>query len=169
MTATKVKGLAEMHKTLQELPVRIERNILRSALAVGARVVAREVKLQAPKDTGELAKGVKVSTDTRGGRVIAKVKLTGPHAFIGPWLEFGTKAHKIVAKPGGFLLVGNQFVTSVDHPGIRPRPFMRPAAEQKREEAINAVALKIKQRMTKEGLATPDQVGVDEFTEDEGA
>lgn len=160
---TKVKGLAEMHRTLQELPVKLERNILRSALVAGARVVANEAKAQVPKDTGELARGIKVSSGTRRGRVTAKVKTTGPHGFIAPWLEYGTGAHRIVAKDGGFLLVGGSFVKSVEHPGIKPRPFFRPAIDQKQMDAINTVAYRIKARMTKEGLNTPDVVGADEI------
>jgi len=36
------------------------------------------------------------------------------------------------------------------HPGIRPKPFMRPAVDEKFDTAINAVAEYLRKRIPKE-------------------
>jgi hypothetical protein len=157
-----VKGGKELNEFLQQLPVKMEKNILRGAMRAGANVVAPVVQLDAPKATGALSMGVKVSTSARAGRVMAKIKLTGKHAFLGKWFEFtGVKAHAIKARSGGFLFFGGLFVKSVQNPGFQPRPFMRPALDAQSQPAIAAIAGYIKGRLTKQGLDTSD-VEIDE-------
>lgn len=98
MADVRVKGLADLNKFLQQLPAKVEQSVLRGALRAGANVVMAEAKANVPVDSGLLRDGLKVTTNSRRGRVTAKVKATGKHSFIAPWLEYGTAAHKIVAK-----------------------------------------------------------------------
>jgi HK97 gp10 family phage protein len=152
-----VKGLKELNQFLQQLPAKIERNVLRGALRAGARPVQQQAKANAPKDTGQLAAGIKISTGGKGGTVIAKVKLTGKHAFLGPWMEYGTAAHRIVAKGDGWLFFGGAFAKAINHPGIQPRPFMAPALYSQATPAVVAAAEYMKKRLaTKFGLDTSD-------------
>lgn len=156
MADIKVKGLRELDEFLTTLTPKLEQNVLRGGMRAGANVVKTEVRRLAPVKSGQLRDGVKVSTNARRGRVSAKVKLTGKHAFLGPWLEFGTAAHQIKAKGKG-LFFGGLFARSVDHPGARPQPFMRPALDGKAQEALIAVGNHIKRRLaTKHGLNTSD-------------
>lgn len=157
MSEVRVRGLKELNQFLQQLPVKLEQNVLRGALRAGAKLVQEAAKANAPKDTGQLAAGIKVGTKAKGGRVIANVKLTGPHAFIGPWLEYGVAAHQITAAKGGWLFFGGSFAKSVDHPGIQPRPFMRPALDMQASAAVFAAAQYMKARLqSKHGLDTSD-------------
>lgn len=154
---THVKGLSSLNKFLQQLPAKLEKNVLRGAMRAGAKVVAPVASANAPNDTGELAAGIKVSTSGKGGRVIGKVKLTGKHAFLGPWLEYGVAAHKITAKDTGWLFFGGLFAKSIDHPGLQPRPFLRPALDSQAGAAVVAAAEYTKKRLaTKHGLDTFD-------------
>lgn len=153
---THVKGLSDLNRFLQQLPVKLEKNVLRGAMRAGAKVTAAAVQASAPKLTGVLAAGVKVASAGKGGRVIGTVKLTGKHAFIGPWLEYGVAAHQITAKGGGWLFFG-AFAKSVQHPGLQPRPFMRPALDSQAGAAVVAAAEYTKKRLaTKHGLDTSD-------------
>ena len=95
MSNVHIKGGAELNKFLQQLPAKIEQSVLRGALRAGANVVMAEAKANVPVESGQLRDGLKVSTSSRRGRVTAKVKATGKHAHIAPWLEYGTAAHKI--------------------------------------------------------------------------
>ena len=152
-----VKGLAELQQALNQVPAKIEANILRAALRAGAKVVQEEVKAQVPVKSGTLRRGIKISTARRGGKVTAKVKATGKHAHIAPWLEYGTAAHRIVAKGKGLALFGGGFAKVVQHPGLPPRPFMRPALDARAAQAVLATGNAIKKRLaTKHGLDTPD-------------
>ena len=155
MSNVHIKGGAELNKFLQQLPAKIEQSVLRGALRAGANVVLAEAKANVPVASGELRDGLKVSTSSRRGRVIAKVKATGKHAHIAPWLEYGTAAHKIVAKSKKGLFFGGLFVKGVQHPGSRPKSFMRPALDGRAQEAVSAAARYMKQRLaTKHGLDT---------------
>ncbi len=155
MADVKVKGLADLNKFLQQLPAKVEQSVLRGALRAGANVVMAEAKANVPVDSGQLRDGLKVSTSSRRGRVTAKVKATGKHAFIAPWLEYGTAAHKITAKKGKGLFFGGLFVKGVQHPGSRPKPFMRPALDGRAQDAVVAAAEYMKRRLaTKNGLDT---------------
>lgn len=155
MSDVKVKGLAELNRFLQQLPVKMEQNVLRGALRAGAKPVQESAKANAPVATGELRDGIKITTSSRKGRITATVKLTGKHAFLGNWLEFGVAAHEIVAKSGGVLVFGDTVARKVSHPGISPRPFMRPALETRATDAVLAAANYTKNRLaTKHGLDT---------------
>jgi len=155
MSDIRVKGLADLNKFLQQLPAKVEQSVLRGALRAGANVVMAEAKANVPVDSGQLRDGLKVSTSSRRGRVTAKVKATGKHAFIAPWLEYGTAAHKITAKKGKGLFFGGLFVKGVQHPGARPKPFLRPALDGRAQDAVVAAAQYMKRRLaTKNGLDT---------------
>mgnify|MGYP000753553713 FL=1 len=155
MADVKVKGLADLNKFLQQLPAKVEQSVLRGALRAGANVVMAEAKANVPVDSGQLRDGLKVSTNSRRGRVTAKVKATGKHAHIAPWLEYGTAAHKITAKKGKGLFFGGLFVKGVQHPGARPKPFLRPALDGRAQDAVVAAAQYMKRRLaTKNGLDT---------------
>ena len=154
MSNVHIKGGAELNKFLQQLPVKIEQSVLRGALRAGANVVMAEAKANVPVESGQLRDGLKVSTSSRRGRVTAKVKATGKHAHIAPWLDYGTAAHKITAKGKG-MFFGGLFVKGVQHPGSRPKPFMRPALDGRAQDAVSAAARYMKQRLaTKHGLDT---------------
>lgn len=155
MSGVKVKGLSELNKFLQEMPVKMEKNVLRAALRAGGNVIRDEAKLNVPVKSGVLRDGLKVSTRNKWGAVTATVKTTGKHSFIAQWVEFGTAAHNIKPRQGGKgLSFGGLFAASVDHPGSSAKPFLRPALDNKAGAAVVAVGNAIKKRLTKQGLNT---------------
>lgn len=151
-----VKGLAELQAFLNQLPAKLEANVLRSALRAGARQVQQEARRLVPIKSGRLRAGIKISTSSRRGKVTAKVKTTGKHAYLAPWLEYGTRPH--VIKPGKrrrALAINGRVVTAIDHPGAQPKPFMRPALDTQARAAVLAVGNAIKKRLSvKHGLDT---------------
>ena len=150
-----VTGLADLQKFLDQLPAKIEKNIMRGALRAGMNTVKPVAKANVHSVSGLLAAGLKVSTRARGGRVTASLKATGPHAYVAKWVEFGTRAHNISAKLGGWLSFMNIFRKEIAHPGTSPRPFMRPALDGQAQNAVIAAAEYMKKRLaTKEGLDT---------------
>lgn len=150
-----VKGLRELNAFLQSVPVKVERNILRGALRAGMKTVQPVAKQNIHSRSGELAKGLKIGTKARGGIVIANLKATGRHRSVAHLVEFGTKAHAIKARGGGFLSFLGMFIKEVAHPGAQPKPFMRPALDQQSGAAVNAAAAYMKERLqSKEGINT---------------
>lgn len=184
----KINGGRELNALLQQLPVEVETKILRNALARAANVVRDEARERAPIETGDLRDAIKSSRNTKGGQVIAKVKLLGEHSFLGYFFEFGVAPHLIKvaedAKPTkqkrdgrvvplsmgtinkmvgrGSLVIGGNFVgPMVMHPGISPQPFMRPAMDAKAAAAIEVAGQYIAQYLTF-GTITAPTIAVDE-------
>jgi len=153
MAEIHVKGLADLQKFLDTLPAKVERNIMRGALRAGIKTIQPLAKQNINSVSGLLAAGLKIGTRSRGGIVTSYLKASGPHAFLAKWVEFGTRAHNIAAKKGGWLSFGGIFAKSVDHPGAKPHPFMRPALDSGAQTAVQAAAEYMRTRLsTKHGL-----------------
>ena len=160
MTDIKVKGLAELQKFLDQLPAKMEANVLRGSLRSGAKVIANAAKSNVTSVSGELAKSIRVSTRTKksDGKVSASVKTGSRAAFYAHMIEFGTRPHVIKAKDKKVLRIEGRFAgKEVKHPGAKPKPFMRPALDTQSGAAIVAAGEYIKKRLaTKHGLDTAD-------------
>lgn len=179
MADQNIRGGRELQKFLNTLPANIEKNIMRSALGAGARVVAKEIRARAPVGppsdegariyggyAGALRDSVRVTTKVRrDGKIVAGVRVggkgkSGADVFYAHMVEFGTRPHTIKARPGGALSFGGGSRTAgpiveVMHPGTRPQPFVRPAFDAVTSSAVSAVAEQIRKRLTKEGINVP--------------
>jgi HK97 gp10 family phage protein len=154
-----VKGLAELDKFLETLPMKIQNNIMRGALRAGMKPVKADAQEHAAVASGQLRDGLKLYTRVRSRVVTVILRATGKHGYVARWVEFGTAAHLITAKNRKGLAFGGLFFQSVWHPGIQPHPFMRPALDARAGDAVVAAGEYIKNRLaTKEGLDTADIV-----------
>jgi HK97 gp10 family phage protein len=149
MADFEVQGLKELNEKLQQLPAKLEKNILRGAIRSGAMVIVEDARRRAPvlsvldprRVFGALAKsiramGVQMRNGMLTGGVVAggtatvgrgKAKLEAD-AFYARFVEFGTA--KMAA-----------------------RPFMRPAIDSKTTGAIDATAQYIRERADNELLS----------------
>lgn len=160
MSQENITGGAALDALLQTLPAKLETNIMRSALRAGAKVYLDQVKQNIPVEHGLLRQSARITTrKTRDGQVSASVKVGNALAFYAHMVEYGTRAHSITARA---MTVNGNTVRSVEHPGSRPHPFMRPAADEKFSQAVAAVQAQIRKRLTKEGLDVPAAVPPDE-------
>ena len=175
----KVKGLADLQKFLYQLPAKLEQNILRGALRAGAKLVLEAAKQNAasivgdPSETnkkrynlyaGALRDSIRISTriDKRKKQVVASVKAggkskkTGADVFYAHIIEFtGARPHSV--KKGASLRSGKYQYKESMHPGMRARPFMRPALDLQARNAVIAAAEHMKKRLaSKHGLNTAD-------------
>lgn len=150
-----VKGLAELQKFMDQLPAKLERNVMRGALRAGMKPVLEKAQENAPVESGQLRDGLKLGTRHKGGTVMSYVKASGPHGYVARWMEFGVRPHNIAAQKDGWLSFLNVFAKEVQHPGAKPHPFMRPALDARANAAVNAAAAYMKSRLaTKHGLDT---------------
>lgn len=176
-----MKGGQALAQFLQAFPANVQRNAVNAGLRAGANIVIEQAKANAPKKTGKLAKGITKSSPRKNedGVLSIKVYVKGEHAFIANWIEYGTGAHMITAGDSAMsprlltramnrdgvssdaqtraLRIGNQYVTgAVMHPGITPRPFMRPALDTRAPEVVNVVGAKIVEYLSKKtGFTAP--------------
>jgi HK97 gp10 family phage protein len=156
-----IKGLDAVFGQFDQLPPKLAQNVLRGALRAGGKVQLAEARRLAPRETtgphpGALADSLRLSTSVRSGTVRAQVKAGGRLAFWAKFVEFGTAAHLIVASIKKSLFFGGHNEDSVQHPGAKKKPFMRPALDGTFRAALDAVAAYIRKRLTKEGIETPD-------------
>jgi HK97 gp10 family phage protein len=159
MADQSIIGGHELDAFLQQVSVKVEKNILRAALRAGANEFKEDARQQVPVDEGDLRRSIRVSTRAKKGTVYAYLKAGGrkaPHAHL---VEFGTAAHKIMAKKGSALVVNGKAVRDVDHPGAKAKPFMRPSFDTGAQSALVAVGEKIRERLTKENINVPAPEG----------
>lgn len=152
-TERHVTGLKELYRVLQSLPVKMERNVMRGALRAGANVILDQAKANVPVAepsqrnrerygayAGALRDSGRVGGRARGGKVTAYVRFgggktkAGVPVFWAGWVEYGTKPH-----PNG---------RRGYHPGARPHPFLRPAADTKQSESVVAVGRYVYKRLS---------------------
>lgn len=113
MLDVKIKGFAELDKALRELPDKIERNIIRSALRQGAKVIEAEAKRLCPiappttvnrerygNQAGELRNSIRSSVKVHKGVPVATISAGNEKAYYAKWVEFGTAGHLISVKDG---------------------------------------------------------------------
>lgn len=103
MADVQVKGLAELQRALDELPAKIEANIMRGAMRAGAKVLAKGAKanVAAIRDTGLLQDDIRYGAqlDSKAGQVYGYVRAGGHGgAFYAHMVEKGTAAHFIRVK-----------------------------------------------------------------------
>lgn len=161
MTDVVVTGLSDLQKLLDSLPAKIEANVMRGALRAGIKPILEKAKSNAPVLSGELRDGLKIRTNSRRGVVTASIRATGKHAFLAPFIEYGTAEHAISGGNGGFLVFGGNVYRQVMHPGLKPKPFLRPALDSGAQIALVEAGNYIKKRLaTKHGIDTADiQIG----------
>jgi HK97 gp10 family phage protein len=151
-----ITGGRELDAFLQTLSAKIERNILRSALRQGANVFRDEVRANIDagglRDSGDLRRSVKVSTNAKGGRVTASMTVGNKKVFYAHMLEFGVQPHS--TKKGASVRSGRN-PSANPHPGFQAKPFMRPALDTKVPAALLAVTAQIRKRLTLAGINTP--------------
>lgn len=152
MADVHVKGLRELHRMLQALPLKIERNIMRGALRAGANVILEQARTNVPVAetsdrnreryggyAGALRDSLRVGTRSRKRRVTSYVRAGGiktkggADVYYAHWVEYGTAPHSN----------GRRGM----HPGARPHPFLRPAADTKQTEAVVAVGKYVYRRL----------------------
>lgn len=146
----RIDGLAELNKALQELPARIEANVLRGGMRAASKVMESEVKANVPVDDGDLKNSIKVRTRNKRGEVSASVTAGDKKAFYARFVEFGTAAHFIKPKNRKSLFFAGLAREVVDHPGQPARPFMRPAFDAAQGPALEAFKQYVADRIPKE-------------------
>jgi HK97 gp10 family phage protein len=151
------KGLKELQQALKELPERVAKNVLRGSVGAGAAVIRKEAVAKAPvyqeqvqaghppagtlkravyqKQINELSNQVKQTffVGVRHGKKYQKQGKNGQlsqDAYYASWIEFGTSK-------------------------MSARPFLRPAFEGKKTEAVEAIRAYLEKRIPEEVAKLP--------------
>lgn len=154
----KVKGLGEVLKALHELPAKVQKKVVKGAVASAAEVIRAEAELRAPIYTGTVQAGhpppgtlkkaiykarlASACTATVETWLVSarKGKKQEHDAFYATWVEYGHYARGPSARSaeerkaldaGTHVPLGSYFILA--------QPFMRPAFESKKLLAYEAM------------------------------
>jgi len=127
----KVEGGDKIARRLQMLAEETAREHMREAALAGAEVIRAEAEQKAPRKIGTLAGDMQkeISKQTKS-RVEIKIG-PGKKGWYGRYVEEG---HALVVKK-----------KTVGH--VAPHPFLRPAFDEKVNEAQDAMAAELKRRL----------------------
>lgn len=127
-----IRGFKQLSKKLSQLEDKTARKITRRGAAKFAQVVRKEMKKNAPKKTGTLAKNMKYKiTKINSGGWTAHIGAFGD-GFYGRFIEKGTKKHALTKK-GRVISINGAVKSNVIHPGQRARPFIEKSFNAKKE------------------------------------
>lgn len=149
-----VQGLSDLMKVMDGLPAMIQQNAMRGALRAGCNVIANEARLRAPVDTGQLKASIRVSVHIDNGVVKAFVKAGSRYKVykIGGKGRVTKGAYKTAREDGGADYHSAFYAHWVEFGTAKAgaRPFMRPALDVRKQDAVEAVAEYLRQRLPKE-------------------
>jgi HK97 gp10 family phage protein len=156
-----LKGFDDLAKFFADFPEKMAANVLRGSMRAAAKPVLDEARNTVAKRSGALAKSLRISTRRRGNVVSATLKTD---IFYSRFVEYGAAAHEIKPKNRISLFFAGISRAVVQHPGVKPKPFMRPAMDHKAPAAVTAAGEYTKRRLaSKHGIDTSDvTVGVEE-------
>lgn len=134
MTQSNYLDLTELAKDLTQAAENVEQATQELLEAAGDEIIA-EAQSTVVVKTGKLKNSITKTS------LPLKV-VVGPSAVYGPYIEYGTGSrgefpgsmYEILPKKGSVLVfqVGGKtvYARSVKHPGIKAKPYMRPAAQK---------------------------------------
>jgi HK97 gp10 family phage protein len=143
----KFVGIEELNQVLDGLAgdKKLSGKVVRGILNKAAKPIIVDAKSRVSKKDGDLQRAI--------GSIPGRGQGKGEQVYVGPrrggrfkgyaghLVEYGTAPHIIRAKASGgqLHLRGNVFATEVQHPGAAAKPFMRPAFDSKKDEAIGII------------------------------
>jgi HK97 gp10 family phage protein len=136
-----VLGDKELAKTIRRLEFKVARRVMAGALRAGAKVIKARAKANAPRDSGKLAKTLRVrKLKVRKGQNARKSAAVG--------VMTGTRAKLGLPPKGRFYYPA---IIELGAAGYRtPRPFLKPALEASRGTALEAIRKEAWKRLAKE-------------------
>lgn len=156
-----ITGLDALSVQLSQLPLNIQKKLLRGALRAGMKITLQNARQGIHSISGDLSDSLKLSTRlSKNGDVRATLKVGSRKAFYAHMVEYGTAAHVIEATGEKAVSFNGHTYSRVHHPGAQQRPFMRPAldaAAVSNSDVFTAVADYIAPKINDQLAVLPDE------------
>lgn len=150
MIRAEVTGLRELGEKLRALDMDLRTGLLRASTGVAASSIRKEVESRAPVRAGTLKRAVYIARVTRQSNDYQQVFAVGVRKgkrYQKFELKFGKNKGQTVdmdAYYGRFLEFGTR--------NMQARPFMRPAFEAKKLDAISSFKTRMQKGLKRYGL-----------------
>jgi HK97 gp10 family phage protein len=146
-----VQGGDQLYATMRQLPIELQVSELSNALKAAGFVIGDEMAAEAPreKDIGPRTKTDQHLSDSIAVQVEKNPKGSAAEVYVGPnskiawrakFIELGAAAHAIInsrkRKKKVLASADQVFGEKINHPGVRPFPFMRRALDTAGPAAI---------------------------------
>ena len=147
-----VQGLKELQAALKDLPDRIARNVLRGSVSAGATVIRKEAQTRAPVSTGPKREGqpppgtLKRSVYQKQIRELSNMLKQTFYVGVRKGKKYRNQGKKGNLSQDAYYARFVEFGTSK----MPARPFMRPAFEAKKGEAVVAIKAYLERRIPEE-------------------
>lgn len=133
-----IRGADELARTLKAHGVDVQKGLEKITLAA-AEVVREDAEGRARGDVSVIAE----TAESKPAYV--RVSIGPPKAeWYAKFLEFGAGAHAIEQAGKVLTIGGDTFRPRANHPGLTARPFLRPAADERRDDALQAAKTAMK-------------------------
>lgn len=145
----KIEGLDDVLRRLNLLDKRLRGRASRNAASAGARVIRDEAKARAPVDTGLLKKNI-VIKKLRGRNKLEYMYGVG---YLSKQAQYSnTAANRRKGRVGESYWESGQFYAIFPEFGtskMPAKPYLRPAFEAKKMEAVRVVEARLKEELDK--------------------
>jgi len=131
-----IEGLDAVVRELERRKLDVQKH-LEAICHAGAKVIQADAAARAP---GSIGASILRKTTYRSPTAVTVSVGPAKRNVIARFVEYGTKPHDIPRrrKRKGrrkVLLFGGRFASRVHHPGTKPKPFLRPAYDQHKDDA----------------------------------
>ena len=147
-----IEGLKELQAALLELPKKTAKNALRSAVNAGASVIRKDARKRAPVYTGPVSAGhpppgtLKRSVIQKYIRELSNDFQTTFYVTVRKGKKYREQGKKGNLSQDAFYAYFVEYGTAK----MTAKPFLRPAFEATKDEALQAMMAKLKERIEQE-------------------
>ena len=139
--ARNLTGFRELADALKQLPQRVARKHLRGSTAKGATVVRNKARELAPKDTGEMVKDIQIKRERTEGDHVASHSV-----FVRSGKKSRLAGRARDVEKDSYYWMFQEFGTAK----APAQPFLRPAFEATKDEAVEAIGAELDKRIQNE-------------------
>lgn len=129
-----VQGLADLLDYFAKSPINMHIGV-RAGLYAGAKLIEAEAKTYCPVDSGALRDTIHATIRETDKKIIATVSAGNDIVTYAKYIEFsGARPH--VEQN---VAIGGHVYDEIHHPGMKPKPFLRPALDRQELAAVAEV------------------------------
>ena len=153
MATSETPGLDDFLAYLTDSPAAMQLGVA-AGLWASAQLIEAQAKANCPVGHGALRDSIRASIKEVGTKVLASVTAGGAvpgGAYIAyaHLVEFsGAAPHQIQSRSGKRLTFNGRSYKAVQHPGMKAKPFLRPALDARTLDAIALVEQEIQSVLT---------------------
>jgi HK97 gp10 family phage protein len=145
-TQSTIEGMDDLLVEMGQIDISVK-GTLRKAVRAGATIIKNQAEANAKAVGSGKGKHARLLISARSKDILANIGPTKTKWWY-RFLELGTAAGERVAGKGGAFVFegrdGNMVVTSsIDHPGMAAKPWLRPAFDTKTTDATDAIGVEL--------------------------